>query len=80
MAPQHAKRVHPGGGLLHPTVLVDGRALGTWRSQRRRDRLDVLVEPFDDPPPDVHPGLEAEVADLARFLGVEATLSVTAPL
>ena len=79
VGPQHVKRVHPGGGLLHPTVLVDGRVLGTWRSQRRRDRLDVLVEPFDDLPPDVHPGLEAEVADLARFLGAEATLSVTAP-
>jgi hypothetical protein len=74
---QHAKRINAGGGILHPALLVDGRVLGTWKSKRKKNRLDVVVEPFDQLAPEVHQGLEAEVTDLARFLGVQATLHVT---
>src|SRR5207248_674839 len=31
----YAKRIHPGGGLLHPALLAGGQAAGTWRLQRR---------------------------------------------
>jgi hypothetical protein len=27
---QHARAVHPGGGILRPVVLEDGVAIGTW--------------------------------------------------
>lgn len=79
VAPEHARRVHPGGGLLHPTLLIDGRALGTWRSARRRDRLEVTIEPFAAFPPEILPGLEAEAADVTRFLGAVADLRVAPP-
>jgi len=71
---QYAKRINAGGGILHPALLVDGRAAGTWKSKRQKNRLDVLVEPFEQLAPGVQPGLEAEVADLARFLEVQARL------
>ncbi len=74
VAPEHARRIHPGGGLLHAALLVDGRAVGTWRIKRQRERLDVIVEPFDTLAPDVHAGLAAEVADVGRFLECIATL------
>jgi uncharacterized protein YcaQ len=70
--PQHAKRVNAGGGMIHPTVMVDGRVAGTWKSTFKRNYLDVVVEPFDELAPEVYAGLEAEVADLARFLGVQS--------
>lgn len=58
--PEHARRVWPGGGIVRPTVIADGRALGTWR--RRGTRVEI--EPF--------PGLEIEareeIADVRRFL------------
>ncbi len=72
--PQYAKRINAGGGMLHPTVLVDGRVMGTWKSKRQKNHLDVLVEPFDPLTPEVLAGLETEVTDLARFLEVQATL------
>jgi len=75
---QHAKRINAGGGILHPALLVDGRAVGTWKCLRKKSHLEVVVEPFDRLAPEVYPGLEAEVADLARFLEVEASLQVTA--
>lgn len=59
--PEHARRVWPGGGIVRPTVVENGLAVGTWR----RTGADVSVEPF--------PGLDVdaadEVADVKRFLG-----------
>jgi hypothetical protein len=72
--PRFARRIQAGGGWIHPALVVDGRVVGTWRARRAGDRLEVTVEPFGRLPPGVRPGLEAEVADLGRFLGVEARL------
>lgn len=76
VAPEHARRIHPGGGLLHPTLLVDGRAAGTWKTQRKGSHLDLLVSPFDSLAPEALPGLEAEATDVGRFMGLETTLHV----
>ncbi len=62
VAPEHARRVWPGGGWLHPVVLVDGMAAGTWRL----DGAELRVEAFGEIP---GKALEAEAQDLARFLG-----------
>ncbi len=59
VAPEHAQRVFPGGGWIHPVVLVDGRAAGTWKIERG----DVVVDGFEP-----LPGLADEIADVLRFL------------
>jgi hypothetical protein len=74
--PQYAKRINAGGGILHPTVLVDGRAVGTWNSHKKKGELAVRVEPFEQLTHQVVRGLETEVADLARFQGVGASLEI----
>ena len=74
--PQYAKRINAGGGMLHPTLLVDGRALGTWKSKQSKNHLEVALEPFEPLAPELHAGLEAEVADIARFLETRARLRV----
>lgn len=58
--PELARRVWPGGGIVRPTVMENGRAVGTWR----RAGSKVEIDPFDDAPLDV----DAEVADVQRFL------------
>lgn len=60
VAPEHRKLVHPGGGIIKPAVLVDGRVAGTWT--RAGDGIDV--QPFE-PLPD----LTAEIEDLRAFRG-----------
>jgi len=60
--PEHARRVWPGGGWIHPVVLVDGRAAGTWRI----DGATLAVNAWAPVPGD---GLAAEAQDVARFLG-----------
>jgi hypothetical protein len=72
--PGYARRIQAGGGWIRPAVVVDGRVAGTWRARRAGGRLEVTVEPFGRLPSGSRPELEAEVADLGRFLGVEARL------
>lgn len=74
VAPEYARRVHPGGGVLRPVVLVDGQALGAWRLKPRRLHLDVVVEPFEVLDDQVQAGVEAEVADIGRFYSQESRL------
>jgi hypothetical protein len=66
--PSFARRVLPGGGWLHPTVAADGGIVATWRSERRRGRLEVEVEAFGALEPEVRARLAEEAADVARFL------------
>lgn len=72
----YAKRIHPGGGLLRPALLVNGRAAGTWRTKKRADGITVTVEPFEAFSTQILVALEAEVDDLGRFLGAPARAEV----
>jgi hypothetical protein len=63
----HARRVAPGGGIIRPVAIADGRVFATWRHHRGR----VELEPFVRRPPSV----AAEVAALSAFVGDELTLT-----
>jgi Winged helix DNA-binding domain len=74
--PRYARRIQAGGGIIHPAVLVDGRVAGTWRLRRGRGPAAVAVEPFEALDRDLLPALDAEAADIGRFLGIDTVLSV----
>jgi hypothetical protein len=76
VAPEYARHIHPGGGVLHPTLLIGGRAAGTWRIVRRRAALEVAVEPFDTLADALLPLIETEAMDVGRFLDTPATLRI----
>jgi uncharacterized protein YcaQ len=73
---KHAKRIFPGGGILYPSLLVDGRIVARWKVKRYTNHSEIIIEPFEDLKTDVQRELEADVKDLAHFLSVEATLKV----
>jgi hypothetical protein len=60
---RHARRVHPGGGMLRATATVDGRAVATWSSVGG----EVRLEPFGRLPAGGRAALEADADDIARF-------------
>jgi hypothetical protein len=72
----YADRIHPGGGILHPAVLLDGRIIARWRSKKRKGGLAITVEPFEPLDAPVRDLLSAESARIERFLDTEVTLSV----
>jgi hypothetical protein len=76
---QFAKRVHPGGGLLRPTLLVNGRAAGIWRLVKSRGDQVVEVEPFEGLGDEVMHPLENQVRKLGRFLEANTTLNISPP-
>lgn len=65
MPKEHYADVYEGG-MIRPVVLHDGRAVGTWALQRAKGRLTVT--PFHRLPRAELRGVEAEVADIARFV------------
>jgi hypothetical protein len=66
----HARRVHPGGGILRAAATSDGVAVATWTARRRGDALAVEVEPFGQLDAAVAEELDREAADVARFEGL----------
>ena len=74
--PAYARRVNAGGGIIHPVVLVDGRAVGTWKAVRRGKQMEIQIDPFENLPAELTPYMEAEAADIARFLRKEVITSL----
>ena len=70
------KRVHPGGGIIRPTILVDGQAIATWTRKRMGRKLSFTVSPFESLSNEVRVGIDEEVEDIGRFLGLEAVWDV----
>jgi hypothetical protein len=56
----HAEKVTPGGGIIHPVAIADGRAFATWRLRRGEAEL----EPFGRRAPSA----AAEIAAISAFL------------
>jgi len=67
--PQYASRVNRGGGMIAATVLLDGRVIGNWSLQKKKNRLEITVQPFEPLPTSLRPMLESETEDIGRFLG-----------
>ncbi|MGH8861164.1 MAG: winged helix DNA-binding domain-containing protein [Jatrophihabitantaceae bacterium] len=55
------------GGIIRPTVIHDGRVIGRWRIERRSGAVEV--SPFRRLTPAVRDAIDAEIADVGRFLG-----------
>jgi hypothetical protein len=64
---EHAKRVAPGGGIIRPVAIADGRVFATWRLDRPKRRIEL--DPFGRVTKAMRAGLEQEVAAIGDFLG-----------
>jgi hypothetical protein len=70
------RRLQRGGGWLHPAVVVNGRAVAAWSLRKTGGRGQIQIEPFETLTRAVRAGIEAEVADIGRFLGLELALEI----
>ena len=68
------RRLQRGGGWLHPAVVVNGRAVAAWGLKKSGDRGSVLIESIEPLAVTVRKGIDAEVADIGRFLDLELSL------
>ena len=78
LAPEHADRIVPGGnGLFRPTIVVDGRVVGTWRRTTRAGEILVIPELFGPPDAELLPGLSDAARAYGSFLGRDADLATS---
>jgi hypothetical protein len=68
-------RVYRPQGWISPVLLVKGRIEGTWRHEKKGNRVDVVIEPFANPPAWVRRAAGQEAERLAAFLGCTLSLS-----
>jgi hypothetical protein len=71
---EHAKRVAPGGGIIRPVAIADGRVFATWRLDRPKGRIEL--DPFGRVTKPMREGIEQEVAAIGDFLGICLSLQV----
>jgi hypothetical protein len=43
---RYVRRTQPGGGVLYPTIVTDGKIVATWSRNVTRDRVSIHVFPF----------------------------------
>jgi DNA glycosylase AlkZ-like len=73
---EHALHVKAGGGgWIRPVIVEDGVVVGGWRSARKSGRLEISLNVPRAERERLGPAIRAEVADLARFEGIETTIA-----
>jgi Winged helix DNA-binding domain len=73
--PTRWRTINPGGGWYHPAVVADGRAVGTWATERRREDMRLEARPFSRLVPAIRQGITAEADDLAAYLRTPVNLA-----
>ena len=71
--PELQRRLQRGGGWLHPAVVVNGRVVAAWSLRKSGARGHLQVEPTEPIARSVRAGIEAEVADIGRFLELDVS-------
>jgi hypothetical protein len=72
---EHAAHVKEGGGgWIRPVIVEDGVVVGGWRSPRRGGRIEISLNLPKVERERLGQAIEAEVADIARFEGVDVAL------
>ena len=57
------------GGIIKPALLIDGWVCGTWSLEKRKQCLEMRVEAFEALDDALTLSIEAEMADIERYLG-----------
>ncbi len=76
---QFARAVHPGGGIIRPTLLLRGIAAGIWRRSRSKNAMTITLEPFERLPDPAVEAVAAQVEDMGRFLDLRTRLLLEEP-
>ncbi len=70
------RRLQRGGGWLHPAVVVNGRAVAVWSLRKSRGRGQLRVEAAEPITRAIRTGIEAEVAEIGRFLNLQLAFEI----
>jgi hypothetical protein len=68
--PQRSNLIVPGGnGIFNPIIVVDGRVVGTWKREIKKERVALTFSAFDPLDDAQAEAIDAVARCYARFLG-----------
>jgi hypothetical protein len=76
LEPAWMLRVNAGGGILHPTLVIDGRVVGTWKRRLARGRVLFSPAPFGMLSKETTRALARAFERYADFLGLARAVPV----
>jgi len=72
--PLYVKQTNAGGGMLNPTIVVNGQVVGTWKRTLQKDTVVITPSWFTAPMKSDHHALETAAQQYGVFLGLSAML------
>jgi len=79
LAAEHAQAIVPGSnGMFKPTIVADGRVIGTWHRKRAGAGWTVTPVPFGPYSARTSAGFLAAVTEYGRFLGTPIVVAPAA--
>ena len=79
LAPQYARRLNDGGGIIKPAILVDGTIRGTWKKKVRKGTALIVPEWFDEVVGSIEKDLEIAARRFGEFLGLPVIIEGDIP-
>ena len=73
--PKHVRRVNDGGGMLNPTIVIDGNVVASWRRKVKGDSLHIESSFFRRPSAAERAAVREEAVRYGSFLGLPAIVS-----
>ena len=73
--PGRTKHVNAGGGILKPTIVLDGRIVGTWQRRLERGKVVFSPTPFTSLTKAKMRAVTVELGRYAEFLGAKGVLT-----
>ena len=66
-------QLSPGGGMLPGTILLDGKVRGIWKRTIKKDKVEILLQPYEPFSTTEMGRVEAAAKDFGRFIGREVS-------
>jgi hypothetical protein len=74
--PEHIERVVPGkNGIFFPTIVIDGRIVGTWKRSFKKGTVVIMTSPFTSLSKVERSAFEAAAQKYGDYLGMPVTFS-----
>ncbi len=67
--------INTGGGILHPTAVLDGRVVGIWRRVLEKGAVTIDIKPFQPLSSDQRDRLTEATKRYGKFLRLESRLN-----
>ena len=73
--PKHVRRVNDGGGMLNPTIVIDGKVVATWRRKLKAGSLHIDSRFFRRPSTADRAAVREAARRYGSFLSLPAVVS-----